>query len=489
MIAAVLCIAVGGVGFEEVDIPDLYIGHYAYLVDVEEINYRHADLNDDGRVDLLLPTRAYLRQSDRFDPDQFISMPEFDTASRIDFWGTAMYVLSHDSVAAYELVDGAWNRTLDIDHEWEKQELLRLEPEDDLPIVTFERFLHDVDDDGRPEIVRTGAAGITINVVESDRIVSTHLDLYPPPRLLPFAGHHTLWPPSERRISFPNRKSMFQVVIDGGTAMVVQHVRQKDGAYSFHVERYRIARNTDGKYHAEHESSNRTEILPRHILDPLTLNNDDTVDYAGYRYERPSRENWKPLQQGFATTDGGKTIQIATTRGFRSRTQFVDLNGDGNLDWIGEESGLISGGLRETANRALFQRKLSHTIKARMQNGDGAFESKWRTLGRFTIHLDEPPRHLTHRFWQYRMGDLIDYTGDFNADGWRDALVYDRPESISLFLGGPDGFSAHAETALDVPPHTLPVAIDIDGDGLSDVAIMKRGDFAPVAIHLNTDTT
>jgi hypothetical protein len=269
--------------------------------------------------------------------------------------------------------------------------------------------------------------------------------------------------------------------------VVVQHIPQTDRVYAFRVERYRIARGADGEYDLKHESSNKTETLPRHIFYPSRLNKDDTVDYAGYRYDSPTHENWKPLVQRFATTDRGKTIQVATTRGFSSRTQFVDLNGDGNLDWIGEESGLISGGLRETANRSLFQRKFSHTVRARMQNSDGSFDSKWRTLGRFTIHLDEPPRHFTHRFWQYRMGDLIDCTGDFNGDGWRDALVYDQPESVSLHLGGPGGFSAHAETAFDVPPHTMPVAIDIDGDGLSDVAIMKRDNRAPAAIHLNTD--
>lgn len=487
MIVVALCITLGGVTFEKVDIPDIYVQRAMVLLGAQTSNFRHADIDADGHMDLILPTRVYLRPNGRLDPARFIPMPDVDSETRFDIWGQRLFFLNASSLTVYELMDGTWNQTLKIEHESDLQASYRLEPEEDRPPIAFERFLHDVDGDGRPEVLRVDDEGIAVSVVADNQLQTTHLDLFPRSRLLSYAGYDTLWPQSERRVSFPNRKAMFDVVINRGKVVVVERIRQKGGDIAFRIERYRVTYDVDSGFTLRHESSHQTEALPRHVLHALALNGDDIVDYFGYQSDRPTHKNWKPLVRGFASTDGGKTFQMATTRGFLGRALFIDLDGDGDKDWVGEESGLVSGGLRETANRALFQRKFTHTILARMQNKGGTFEPKWRTLGRFTIRFDETPRHLSYRFLQYRMGDLIDCTGDFNGDGWKDVLVCDRPGTVSLHLGGPKGFNEHPETKIDIPRNTIPVAIDIDGDGRSDVAIVKRGSYAPLEIYLNTE--
>ncbi len=490
MIVAALCIALGGVSFEKVDIPDVYIQHAMVLLGAQAANFRHADLDADGHMDLLLPTRVYLRPDGKLDPTRFIPMPDADEEIRVDTWNKTLYFQSALSLTAYELVDGAWTKTLRIDRDQTLPNLYRIEPEEKRPFIAFDRFLHDIDGDGEPEIVRVDDPGISVSVVKGDRLVTSHLDLYPPPRLLSYAGHDTLWPPSERKIAFPNRKAMFDVVIDQDAVIVIERIRQKGGIFSYQVERYRIQRDADSGFTLNLVSSHQTEPMPDGAVPfPQALNADDTLDFFGYRPNRPSYKNWAPFVRGYASTDGGKTFRMETVRGFYGRAMFIDVDGDGDKDWIGEESGLVTGGLRETANRALFQRKFSHTILARLQNSDGSFESKWRTLGRFTIRFDEPPRNLTYRFWQYRMGDLIDCTGDFNGDGWKDALVGDEPGSVSLHLGGPKGFATRAETSVGIPRDTTPVAIDIDGDGRSDLAIMKHDSRAALELYLNAERT
>lgn len=485
MIAAALCIALGGVSFKQVEIPDLSIGYNAYFAGERQTNFRHADIDRDGQLDLVLPARAYLGSGDGFSPGRFVSMPEVESDSRADFWEGALYLLSATKLTAYVFEDGAWNRTLSAECDWKLVNTYHVEPEENRPPIAFERFLHDVDGDGHPEVLRVDDPGIAVSVLRDGRVETTHLNLYPSPRLSTYTGHAALWPASERYVSLPSRVILFDVLVDGDSATVVERIRHKGGVFAFGVEQYRILATPGGGFAAERESAYQTEPLPRHVMFPYALNQDDTIDFAGRAYDRPEYKNWKPLLRSFATTDGGKTIQTAASRGFESRTVFIDLDNDGDLDWIGGESGLVSGGLRETANRALFQRTFSHTILARMQEDGGRFESKWRKLGRFTIELDAPPRRFSYRFWQYRKGDLIDCTGDFNGDGWRDALVSDRPESVSLFLGGPSGFSKRAETKIDIARDARPVAIDIDGDKLSDIAVIWHYNYAPQAIYLN----
>ncbi len=484
MIAAALCVVLGGVTFEHVDIPDVYAGPGYALQGGITMDLRHADLDGDGQLDLLLPTRVYLRPGGRLDPNQSIPMPDVPPQSRADVWGDTVYVLSPNVLATYKLQDGAWKQSAQFDYVWAPPEGFRDDVDSDAPSITFGRFLHDVDGDGRPEIIRINDDGISVGEVKAHRIESVVLDVYPSPRVQPGVQANALWPASERRVAFPNRRVRFNVVIDGQSVRVIEAERRLKSEIVYTVHDYKIVAKEETGFVLARESTQQTEAIP-FDLDPIALNADDTLDFAGYRYEKPTYNQWKPAFRGLASTDMGKTVQVAVTRGFLPRAIFVDLDGDGDLDWLGDASGLVDGGFRETANRALFQKTFSHKLLARMQNSDGTFEKKWQTLGTFTIQLDKPARHYTYRCWQYMMGDLIDCTGDFNGDGWRDALVFATPETVSVFLGGPDGFNARAETEFAVPPHKVPCAFDVDGDGLSDVVIRDRSMWNKTEIYLN----
>ncbi len=484
MIIAALCVVMGGVTFEKVDIPDVHASPGYPPLGTIKLDLLHADLDKDGHSDLILPTRAYLRPGGRLDPDRYLPMPDVPRQSRADIWESTVYVLSPGLFATYVLEAGDWKRSAQFALDWEPTEDIRVEVDENTPSITFERFLHDVDGDGQPEIVRITDDGISVSAMKTDGIETAVLALFPPHRAQPSARKNALWPASERKVAFPNRWARFNVVIDGGSAVVIEQVFRGQDEVIYAVHRYQIVSDSDKGFAFRQETSYRTEALPDD-MEPIALNADGDVDYAGYRYERPTYTNWKPVVQRFVSTDAGKTFEIAVTRGFLSRTTFVDLDGDGDLDWLGEESGLVSGGVRETANRALFQQKFSHAIMARTQNDDGSFDRKWRTLGRFTIELDKPARHYTYRFWQYMNGDLIDCTGDFNGDDWRDALVFNKPEAVSIHLGGADGFTARPETEFAVPPHKIPCAFDVDGDGLSDVVVRDRAKGGGVEIHLN----
>jgi len=76
-------------------------------------------------------------------------------------------------------------------------------------------------------------------------------------------------------------------------------------------------------------------------------------------------------------------------------------------------------------------------------------------------------------FRRYQAGELVNMTGDFNGDGFRDALVRDRSDRLVLFLLGNGEFPARPAGDLEVQPEWQFAVTDVDGDGRSDVVIRR----------------
>ena len=203
------------------------------------------------------------------------------------------------------------------------------------------------------------------------------------------------------------------------------------------------------------------------------MNEDGIVDFAGTTrdYAETSPFIHAPIVETSVTTDGGKTIQRVRTYSFRPRCSFVDFDGDGDLDMITESTGLFEGGVRECVSRLLTQRTVGHEIRVHLQNALGKFPETPDVQTRFTIHLDSVPIRFGNMFDRYWAGQLVDLTGDFDGDGYRDLVVRGRPRRLAVYLSAGYRIPKKPSVTLRVPEQAGFDVFDIDGDGRSDIVV------------------
>jgi hypothetical protein len=73
-------------------------------------------------------------------------------------------------------------------------------------------------------------------------------------------------------------------------------------------------------------------------------------------------------------------------------------------------------------------------------------------------------------------------TGDFNGDGRADFIVADTSDSVTLFLGGGDFTFTKSEVPAGAALNGSAVVEDFDRDGKSDVALVRQGGSAVIAL-------
>jgi hypothetical protein len=156
------------------------------------------------------------------------------------------------------------------------------------------------------------------------------------------------------------------------------------------------------------------------------------------------------------------------------------MNGDGRKDMIAEASDVFSGGVRECIERFANSTLVRHELRVYLQDDQGNFPSAPSWTAEFQIGLLHAPLYNDDRFRWYQSGELLDVSGDFNHDGYRDVLVHDQPNRLALFLntgnaaapGG--GLPSRPDAVIPVEPTQRFDVADVDGDGRSDAIVRWR---------------
>ena len=210
--------------------------------------------------------------------------------------------------------------------------------------------------------------------------------------------------------------------------------------------------------------TDRTPALPSY-MQPCRLNADETIDYAGgtWDFEQTSAIPM-PVHTTSVTTGAGAEIQHRRAVFFRPHTLFVDFDGDGDLDMVTEETELYNGGAREIISRLLTARQVKHTVAVFAQDAQGGFDTALvrRT---FTLNLPQPPFRNDAVFQDYQNAQLINCTGDFNGDGYRDFAVRERSRTLSVYLSQNKEYGRKPNVVVDVGDGDGYVGlVDVDGD-------------------------
>ena len=470
LLAGLHALLVSGLGFEEVEVPGTHVSTINEMSGTPIVNFRHGDFDGDGFQDLVVPPEVFLQRNGAFPVDARVPLPCAPEHVNCDVGRDAIYLRTKGRLQVVRWRKESWESVIDQPIAWPNADDHTTEESvPDGPCVRLERFLQDMDSDGVPEIVLADGEGLHVYARGDDAYSEAGCaNIFPPLSLWPAASQQ-VWPPDARTIALPTLQMSCSFFLEGNTATILTRESCPEGQVRYRAKRVPL---DPAAHYAPIEGQTReelTEAMPNY-LQPCRLNSDGVIDYAG--------TNWKlsdtsplpcPILETRATTDGGKTFDSVRTRSFRPRCSFVDFDGDGDLDMVTETSGLFNGGIRESVARFASSRDVEHAIAIHLQDAKGRFSKRPGIEAPLTFRLDAPPCRNTHLFQRYGYGSLLDVTGDFNGDGYRDLTVHERPERLAIYFGGPGGFSSRPAATLPTRAAWFFGIADVDGDGRSDV--------------------
>ncbi|MBI4558502.1 MAG: VCBS repeat-containing protein [Candidatus Hydrogenedentes bacterium] len=481
MITAFWFITFGAIAFIEQELPKdvaviaFQVGH---LSGQDRPSFRTQDMDSDGMTDLVCETGVAFQRNGRFPKDAVLTYPQRLWPSRCDVWGGRLYSRGNGRLEVLTVSGGQWETVLEQDVQWPDER--KRSPDETtgqrrpVPNIFVQSwFLCDIDGDNVPEIVVPAEDGLRVYVqIDGQYRANATLNVYPP-----LKGVRTtiglLWPEVARRIVIPVQEMDANVVLDRNELTVLEEESVSKSQQRLISTRYALRKNRDGIVEVGPPERTTSEPLPA-SMQVIRLNDDDVLDYAGVDWERSTSSPLpRPICETWASTDGGKTLQVRRSVWSRPEGSFVDADGDGDLDMVTETTGLFDGGVRETISRLVTAREISHEIRIYLLDAQGHYAETPQISGQFIIQLDKPPAFHTRMFRQYLTGDLIDLTGDFNNDGFRDAVVRTRPDRLEVFLGTATGFRPETDFPLPFRDDLNFGVADVDGDSRSDITVAR----------------
>ena len=478
MIALVLVASIGTVHFVEQEIPGLQVGRVNPLTGGVTTNYRHADVDNDGAPDLVLPDSVWFQRESAYRPEDRIPIPHAGDAPRCDLWQGQLFLWLPDRLIVVDWHDTGWRQVMVQDLDWPGDHTPDTLPGAWGQGVCFHRFLEDLDEDGVPELVAPSPEGIHVFAAQHNRYAETVcLDVLPP---LSLAGmtRQPLWPPEQRIVLLPTRQMTCRFFVDGRQVVVISREPLSTDAVRFRTVSHILSDTRPFNPLPGQQQEHLTAPLPA-FVEPCRLNDDGRIDYAGGRWHVSAATMAPaPVFETHVSTDDGTSCDVFRARSFRPLCSFVDVNGDGRLDLVAESTGLFDGGARETLNRFVTSRRIDHEVRIHYQGLRGEFLESPEVCGRFVLTMEMVPAQNGDMFRRYQAGELVNITGDFDGDGFRDAAVRDCANQLGLFLLRDGTFQAPAAGRLEIRPEWQFSVADVDGDGRWDVVVhgVDRGD-------------
>lgn len=470
MIAAVLMLALHGAVFVE---QDLDIEVPRPHGPVSEKYLRVVDMNGDGLKDLLQPTSLVLQVQGRFENENVHALPTFEGRGAADIWGGDLYVRLAATLSVLRWKDGKWERILQQEIAFPRESPTGMgddpDPSAQSPLHHLERFLYDLDGDGRPEIVLPSADGLAVYARKGPFFVPAGILSYKSdPAVLPVEA--LLWPEARRRLSLPLVDYSHNFSIEDNHLLllrdrVADHTR---GQSRWIAERYEIISDDDFSL-TEGTTLSQSEPVDGSIV---FLNQDERVDFftseVSYDAEKATPT---PTLTVRISTNGGASFDTIRNTSLSETPAFGDMNGDGRQDLIVDRTVLFDAGLRETFLRVMTRSQLEHEVRIHFQSETGSFAQSPDVTRTFTLELGKPIVQPSEMQQRYTGGRLFDFGGDFDGDGRNDVLVQDRPNRLSAYVMTDAGLSRKAYATVYATEITSFGARDLDGDGRSDLVV------------------
>lgn len=460
-----------GAAFIEQDVEGVRTGGVSRFNGTVQTNFRHADLNRDGAMDLVFLDTACFQKQGAFSEDAKQAFPSMDNAYLVDVWKDSAFLFEGATISRFH-----WQDEWVLEQEpvelteanasfgWERSEKPR-----------FVNYLHDFDGDGTPEVIVPAGSGLSVYKLQDGNGYSlwANPDVFPPMKAV-LPPNEPLWPPSSRDYPVPARQMNCRLLLEANTIRVINRLQRGDATVAYELTAYPLATDS-GMVVEEQVETALTGPLPSH-LQPCRLNQDEKVDFAEGRWEWNTQGGLPaPLYETTVTTDEGRQFQTFRVRGFPPGSLFVDFNGDGNLDLITQAAELVSASLRETVARFTTDPTVSYVVALHLQDDHGHFEREASVRGKFTIVLKAPPVRGGELFRRYRGGELLSLSGDFDGDGYNDAALQDQLDRISIYFGSESGFQARPATSLAIPIGWTFAVADVDGDEHADLIASGLG--------------
>lgn len=458
-----------GMAFHEAVIDGLTLGERDPLTGQHTPGFLTADMNGDGANDLILPQEVRFQSAGTFPPDTRAPWPTQGFPVACDIWDGAIYLRSTGHLQIMRWNRQAWATELDQAIAWHSG---TTDPgagrPDALDSVEFVRFLHDVDGNGKPEIVLPDAAGLHVYALAENQYVhATHWPVFPAPRLA-LQTDQVLWPWEDRQFNVPAQHMFARFAIEGGLVTVVSRSAVPSGGARYRWAQYQV--NADELTVGDSPSARGESTDLPADAEPIRLSGANGLGFAGADWDfAPGGLTPEPIYEAWASTDGGQTVQRLRARGIRPHAPFVDFNGDGRLDIVIERSGLFDGGIRETVSQFLTARRISHELHVHFQDGRGQFSRMPDIQHRFSINLNRAPVRGDASFQRYQSAERLVYTGDINGDGYKDAVLHVWPRTLQVYLGSAGQIANSPSVELALHDGERFMVHDVDGDGHSDI--------------------
>jgi hypothetical protein len=475
MIAAALALALAALEFVHQDIAPLRLTPSRSVTGEPALNGVTADLDGDGHADLLFSEGVALQRGGSFPADAFHALPPVPAGAEADVWGVQLYLRHPGGLRVLRLRDSGWDTLADHAVAWPAGGSLETVPWRDEAAagrVDLRRFLHDADADGVPEVVAIDEAGVHVfrlheggYVADPPRAVLPALQLAPAPP-------QALWPAAQRRIAVPTRHMACRLNLDGADLVRLTQEPTPEGRVVYHLDRYPDLLAGDAAVPVPARSS--TDALPAHLR-PLWTGQPGARAFAGVRWETAAAAPLPvPVLEAWITLDGGRSMRRERMRlpqGYHPAALLADVDGDGKLDLVAEESGLFDGGMREAALRFQTQSTLRHRVRVYPAEGNG-FAAAPALDHEVRIGLDAPPGRHGRLFRSYQAGGMLNLTGDFDGDARLDLVVRDQPGRIAVHLQREGGFSARPDATIPMDFDTPFFVADVNRDGRADIALL-----------------
>lgn len=477
MLTLVAMMAFGQLLFDEQTLPGLRTGPVATFTDTPSTNFLHADLDGDGLMELLLPDAVYFQEKGRYPENRRVPLPPCTGSVEADIHADALYYRTSSGLSVYTWRDGQWRRDLDQTLPWPGEDISFRPAENRATVPVFRRFLYDLDGDGVPELVGLDAEGVHIFRRGAERYEPAgKLAVFP--TMMINRGHpQAIWPPERRRVVLPEQRMTCKLLVAESGLAVVTDLDGAEGRIRYRRDDLRLASDSDGIFSIADTQTSTSGEFPGHIR-PGRLNGDDQLDYGGVQWVISGMAPVPmPIQETWASLNGGESFHVErapTFPSFRPLTSFVDFDGDGDMDMVVESTSFFEGGLRESINQYLSRRTIPHTIRIHDQ-AEGRFSDAPLSAS-FEIELEAPPISPGPMMARYQSGALVNITGDFNGDGYRDLVIRRSARRVEIRLSRQwEAFESAPAAVIEVSESAHVSVADINRDGLSDVLVRWDG--------------